>query len=336
MSLNICPPSAHDVYNKIKLHFSPAIDAACDQIHKACEGMGTDEKTIVKVLGPVSPNDRALIAYRYEELYKVKLRDLVKSETSGDFNYLIQLATFTLPQAEAYIVFHAMKGVGTSEQLMYPVVLGRTNEEIAVLKKTFYEMYEQDLSVMANDDLSGEFHQIITTALQGVQVEYKPSFHTSAKAEEDAEKIYKAGEGKWGTDEGAFAKTLLQSPPKHIRKIEEAYHAKYKHGLVHAIESEFSGTSATALSFHVRLALDPWATLAELFSNAMDGIGTDESALSAAVIRYHPYLRKIKHSFENTNKISLRERVHSEAVGEYQDLILKIIDAPMSIGEYFE
>lgn len=332
--LNIYPPSAHDVYNKIKLRFSPAIDAACDQIHKACEGFGTDEKTLVKVLGPVSPNDRALIAYRYEELYQTKLRDLVKSETSGDFNYALQLATFTLPQAEAYILFHAMKGFGTSEQLVYPIVLGRTNEEIAVLKKTFYEMYDQDLSVMANDDLSGEFHQIVTTALQAVQVEYKSSFHTKAKAEEDVEKIYKAGEGKWGTDEGAFIKTLLQSPPKHLQKIEEIYNDKYKHGLVYAIESEFSGSSATALSFYVRLSLDPWTTLAELFSNAMDGIGTDECALSAAIIRYHPYLRKIKNAFENKNKISLRERVHGETEGKYQELLLHLIDAPVSIGEY--
>lgn len=119
-----------------------------------------------------------------------------------------------------------------------------------MLKKAFFEMYETDLSVMVNDDLSGDFHQIIMTALQEPQVEYKSSFHTKAKIEEDAEKIYKAGEGKWGTDEGAFIKTLLASPPKHIQHIEEYYTEKYKHGLVYAIESEFSGSSATALSFY--------------------------------------------------------------------------------------
>lgn len=130
------------------------------------------------------------------------------------------------------------------------IVLGRTNEEIGVLKKAFFDMYEADLSVMANDDLSGEFHQIVTTALQATQVEYKHHFHTKEKAAEDAEKIYKAGEGKWGTDEGAFVKTILASPPKHLQHIEEIYNEKYKHGLVYAIESEFSGSSATALSFH--------------------------------------------------------------------------------------
>jgi hypothetical protein len=332
--LNLYPPSAHDVYKKIKLRYSPSIDAACDEINKACEGIGTDEKTLVKVLGPRSPNDRALIAYRFKELYDKSLRDLVKSETSGDFGYLLQLTCMTLPQAEAYITFHAMKGVGTSEQLMYPVLLGRTNDEIALLKKAFFDMYETDLSVMANDDLSGEFHTIIMTALQEPQVEYKSSFHTKEKAAEDAERIYKAGEGKWGTDEGGFIKTLLASPPKHIQHIEEYYNEKYKHGLVYAIESEFSGSSATALSFYVRLSLDPWNTLAEVIDNAMAGIGTDESALSAAIVRYHPYLHKIKHAYEDKHKISLRERVHGETDGAYQELLMHIIDAPTSIGEY--
>jgi hypothetical protein len=332
--LNIYPPSAHDVYKKIKLHFSPAIDAACDEIYKACEGVGTDEKTLVKVLGPRSPNDRALIAYRYQELYNTSLRDLVKSETSGDFGYLLQLVCMSLPHAEAYIVFHAMKGVGTSEQLIYPVILGRTNEEIGLLKKAFYEMYDTDLSVMANDDLSGDFHSIITTALQEPLVEYKSSFHTKEKAEEDAERIYKAGEGKWGTDEGAFVKTLLASPPKHLQRIDEAYTEKYKHGLVAAIESEFSGTSSQALSFYVRLSLDPWNTVSELLENAVNGIGTDESALSAALVRYHPYLHKVKHSFEHKNKLTLRERVHEETDGRYQELLMHIIDAPVSIGNW--
>lgn len=246
--------------------------------------------------------------------------------------------------------------------VMIQIVLGRTNEEISVLKKAFYELYDQDLSVMVNDDLSGEFHQIITTALQGVQVEHKHTFHTKSKAEEDAERLYKAGEGKWGTDEGSFIKTLLASPPKHLQHIEEIYREKYKHGLVHAIESEFSGSSAQALSFYgawlaaaanadvwwgdthadsllcfvraVNLALDPWNTLADLIRLAMDGIGTDESALSAALVRYHPYLSKIKRAFEEKNKISLRERVHGETDGLYQELIMHVIDAPRSIGEY--
>lgn len=332
--LNIYPPSVFDVYNKIKITFSPAIDAACEEIDKACQGLGTDEKALVKVLGPLSPNDRGLVAIRYKELYGKSLRDLVKSEVGGDFGYLLQLVTMTLPHAEAYILFHAMKGAGTSDQLMYPILMGRTNEEINVLKKSFFEMYESDLSVMMNDELSGDFHAALMLAAQEPLIPYKSSFHTAAKAEADAELLYKAGEGKWGTDEGTFIKTLLASPPKHLERINAIYEEKYSHGLVHAIKSEFSGSASDALVYFTRLTLEPWKLLAEHIEGTMKGLGTDECALSSALVRYHPYLNKIKKAYEEEYKLSLRERVHTETEGRYQELLLNIIDAPRSIGDY--
>ena len=80
-------------------------------------------------------------------------------------------------------------------------------------------------------------------------MEYKPQFHTKEKAAEDAELIYNAGEGTWGTDENGFIKVLLSSPPEHVRNIDAAYRAKYEHDLIHAIEKEFSGSDCAALSF---------------------------------------------------------------------------------------
>lgn len=84
----------------------------------------------------------------------------------------------------------------------------------------------------------------------------------------------------------------------------------------------------------MNLSLDPWNTLADLIRTAVDGIGTDEYSLSASLVRYHPYMSKIKHAFEEKNKISLRERVHSETDGSFQELLMHVIDAPRSIGEY--
>lgn len=84
---------------------------------------------------------------------------------------------------------------------------------------------------------------------QEPMVEYRPTFHTQAKAQEDAEQLYNSGEGKWGTDENAFIKVLLSSPPRHLQHIEEAYSAKHGHGLEHAIDNEFSSSDAAALKF---------------------------------------------------------------------------------------
>lgn len=44
--------------------------------------------------------------------------------------------------------------------------MGRTNDEISLIKKAFFEMYDTDLSVMVNDEISGDFLAVIMKALQ--------------------------------------------------------------------------------------------------------------------------------------------------------------------------
>jgi hypothetical protein len=80
-------------------------------------------------------------------------------------------------------------------------------------------------------------------------VEFRAAFHIPAKAQEDPELLYNAGEGKWGIDENAFIKILLSSPPRHLKQIEVAYTTKHERGLEHAIDNEFSSSDAAALKF---------------------------------------------------------------------------------------
>ncbi|GMF18462.1 unnamed protein product [Phytophthora lilii] len=269
--LGLYPPSAFDAYKKEKTHFSAAVDATVEKIHAACDGIGTDDKALVKLLGPLSPNERGLISLRYKELHGQSLRDLVKSETSGDFGYLLQLICFTLPQAEAYILFHAMKGAGTSDHLLYSVLMGRTNEEIGLLKKAFFEMYDTDLSVAISDEISGDFLAVIMKALQ----------------------------------------------------VSRPYRAP---------TTDFHTTKALIHLF--RLNTNPWSFLAEHIEGTMAGIGTDETALSAAIVRYHSYLGRILPAYEKKYKMSLHDRIQKEVSGEYQELLLQLLEAPRSVGSF--
>lgn len=79
---------------------------------------------------------------------------------------------------------------------------------------------------------------------------FDPSVHTEEKAEEDAQLLYKAGEGKWGTDEEGFTKILLSSPPEHLAAINAVYGNKYASSIKDAIEKEFSGDAKDALTFY--------------------------------------------------------------------------------------
>lgn len=325
--LNLYPPSAH-IANGVKPTFPADVDAACQDIYKACKGLGTDEAKLVEVLGTKSPETRNLIALRYKDLFNKDLKTLVKSETSGDFGKLLAMIAVPLPELEADILRYATKGLGTSEEYLYPVLMGRTNVEMQILKTRFFEVYNKDLAVTMNGELSGDFKKAIMNALNCLMVDFDKQIHTPEKAEADADALYKAGQGRFGTDEDTFIGIISQCPPEHLRNVNAAYTKKYNNTLLKAVEKEFGGDARRALLFLIRMTLDPLDLLAEHFESTMKGLGTDEYGLSAAVVRYHCVLPQIKEAYKKKYQTELRDRIHGETSGDYRELLLSVFDAP--------
>ncbi|RLN87300.1 hypothetical protein BBJ28_00013593 [Nothophytophthora sp. Chile5] len=326
--LNLYPPANHAVYNGVSLNFSPAIDQTCNAIHDACKGLGTDEDGLNAALGTKSADQRYLVSVRYKQLFGKELTKVLKSETSGDYGKLLQLISRSLPEAEASILRKATKGAGTKEKLIYPIVMGRTNEELNILKKTYFDKYGDDLNVVLNGDLSGDLKKVIMASMQAPLEIFNPSFHTPQHAEADADALYKAGEGRMGTNEQGFIDVLVTSPPQHLRAIDAAYKKKHKSDIIKAVKKEFSGDAEAALLFLVRMALEPLVLLSELFESTMKGFGTDEDGLSAAVVRYHLVLNDIKPVYKKTFGKELHDRIKGEVSGDYRKLLLAVFDAP--------
>ncbi|TDH67310.1 uncharacterized protein CCR75_003391 [Bremia lactucae] len=326
--LNLYPPANHFVYSGSKLNFSSEIDHACQAINDACKGFGTDEKALIAALGTQSADNRYLISMRYKELFKKKLETVLESETSGDYGYLLQLIAQPLPEAEATILHEATKGLGTKEKLIYPIVMGRTNVEMAILKKTYYDEFGNDLGATMSSELSGDCKKSVLASLQAPLVQFNPALHTPQKAEIDADDLYKSGEGRMGTREEEFINILVMSPPQHLRAVNFAYEKKHKRSIAHAVKKEFGGDAKDALLFLVRMVLEPLVLLSELFESTMKEFGTDEKALSAAIVRYHLVLDDVRPVYRQLYGKDLRERIQGEVSGDYGNLVLAVFDAP--------
>ncbi|RLN73473.1 hypothetical protein BBJ28_00015616 [Nothophytophthora sp. Chile5] len=205
---HVFPPQAHDVFRNVPLVYTREIDQACEKIRNATDGLGVDEKVLVRELSSLSARNWALIIYRYKDLYREELKDTLSRETVGDFRFLLLLLTMPLPEAEAFLLDVATTGSGTTERLLYPVRYAR------------------------------------------LQVAYNPKIHTKEKAEADADLLYKAGEGRWGTDETAFVKLLFSSPREHLVRMNKIYEYKYISDLEGAVQNEFSGYASESLVFY--------------------------------------------------------------------------------------
>ncbi|KAF4150317.1 Annexin [Phytophthora infestans] len=328
MTLELYPASAHDVFHGTNLRYPREVDEAVQQIHGACKGLGTDEQTLIAVLGSKSPETRNLISLRYKELHQQPLKNLLKSETSGDFGRLLRMISTPLAETEAQILRDATKGMGTTESLIVQILSGRTNEEMNILKRTYFDLVGKDLAVTLNSELSGDFRKVVMALLQSSQEPYNPTTHNAAKAEEEAVALYRAGQGRLGTNEEVFIGILVKAPPEFLKMMNAVYVAKYNNNIAKAVDKEFSGDAKKSLNYLVRSTLDPYPAIAEVFEKTMKGFGTDETGLSTAIVRYQSILPYVKAAYRRLYHEELRDRISGETSGDYKKLLLAVFDAP--------
>jgi hypothetical protein len=249
MAVELYPRSSHDAFHGMQIQYPPHVDEAVVQIVAATKGFGTDEQALITVLGSKSPETRTLISMRYQELHRKKLTDLMKSETSGDFGRLLRMISTPLHETEATLLRDATKGAGTNESQVVQIISGRTNEEMDILKKTYFRLFNKDLAVTLSSELSGDLRKVVMAMLQSQQVPFNPTFHTAAKAEEEAIKLYKAGQGRLGTNEEVFIGILVAAPGPFLKLMDDAYVRKYNNNIAKAVDKEFSGDAKKALQY---------------------------------------------------------------------------------------
>jgi len=193
------------------------------------------------------------MAIRYKELYGKELQEVMKKEFGGDLGLALRWLAMPADQAEAKMIKEAAKGIGSQVNIIWSIMVARTNEEMERLKKTYFDMYTKgelgqrsaycavpnacrwfsffftdtiesffpllDLGKLMAHELTGDMERLIFTCMQASEEVYDPQFHTADKALEDAETIHKMGQGRWGTNERGIFKIVCASPKEHLENV---------------------------------------------------------------------------------------------------------------------
>lgn len=95
-------------------------------------------------------------------------------------------------------------------------------------------------------ETSGDLRRLLTLIITGTRDE---SHHVdSAKAREQAEELYAAGEGQLGTEESTFTKILAHENFAQLREIFEQYKEVSGNAIEQALKHEIDGDYLEALS----------------------------------------------------------------------------------------
>ncbi len=296
-------------------------DAAA--LRKAMKGLGTDEDAIIKIVANRTNAQRQKIKESFKNQFNRDLIKDLKSELRGKLEDAM-IALFTEPiEYDCDQLKKAMKGAGTNEDTLIEIIATRPNSHIQQIHKKYREMFNKELISDIHDELSGELRDLMTSLLQGARDDQSKFDEKSCI--EKAEKLYKAGEGKIGTNEQIFYDILIKSSPNEIIAINNEYCKISKKNLIQAIDSEFSGKIKKLLKTAVYGIVNPSEYFATRVREAVKGLGTNDKLLMRILIsRDEIDMPQIKEAYHRLYNRDLVDDVKNDLSGDYKKLMVEL------------
>jgi hypothetical protein len=285
-------------------------------LREAMKGVGTDEKMLIKIICNRSRPQLAAIEQAFKAKYGKDLRKEIKSEVSGWFRKILLWRFQSQFEMKKKGLLKSVKGVGTNERRIIDVLAFCPNQEMKAILDSNKDLRDRILK-----DLSGDFKEAIKD-LMGCDRNENPQINP-AEIAEDVRSLYKAGEGKIGTDEKKFYKTLCNKAPWYNQALNAAYHKEHKHSLEHAISKEMSGWLKELLE---ALVTAPYDYYAERLYKAMHGAGTDDKELAWLVgyLERHE-LAYVEAIFNKKMPKHMKDMIKSDLSGDYQRAVLELM-----------
>lgn len=340
------------------------------RLYKSMKGLGTADKTLIRIMICRSEIDMLDIRECFRLLYEKSLYNMIKDDTSGDYKRTLlnlcggdddlageffpeaaQIAykmweTSAMtniqpratirpsadfdPAADAQALRKAMKGFGTDEDAIINIVAQRNNAQRQEIRQTFKSLLGRDLLKDLKSELSKNLERVIIALML-------------TSAEFDAKMMRKAIEGI-GTDEHALIEILVTRSNQEIHAMNAAYQHAYKKTLEHDIQSDTSGHFSRVLVSLVQGAreegladMDRAIADAQELAEACNADSDDMEIkfMSILCTRSFPHLRRVFQEFVRYSNKDIELVIKKEMSGDFKNAMFAIVRSVKCQPSYF-
>ena len=286
---------------------------------------GKDENYFIDLTLNKTNSERIKLRDDYKAKFGRDLLEDFEKNFKSDFLETL-IGVFKSPaEYDADLLYKAMKGIGSDKDIITEVLCFRNPERINQIKEKFQEKYGKDLVAEIKSETSGDYQKIVLKLLEGDGTQDGKA--DVEKCSGIADELYKAGEGKIGTDESIFIKYFTSLSPNELLIVCKEYHKKYKKNMLDVIENEFNGNEKKLLTVMLYALFSPSEFFAKQIMESIKGIGTDDVKLIRSVItRYSIDMKKVKKYFKKMYNKELLDEVKDDVTGSYGRILEALIN----------
>jgi len=295
-------------------------------LREAMKGSGTDEDTIISLTASKSNFERQEIRGAYKASFGRDLIDDIKDDIGGDFGKLVEGMYYSPVEYDTIELNKAFKGMGSDEDAISEIIGSRSNYRLKEIISLYKVKFDEDLEERVKSETSGDYKALLCSLLQCSRDESDEV--DEEKVQEDVNALYKAGEGKWGTDEETFNRIFALRNSHHLKRMNEVYIEQKETPLLDVVESEFSGDVKVLLKTVLHAHINPADYYATRIYKACKGFGTDEKVLiRSLIVMDEVFLDQMKIIYELKYGMNLRDHIDSETSGDFKKMLLGLIDS---------
>lgn len=296
-------------------------------LRESMRGAGTDEDAIISITASRNNSQRQEIRKAYKACFGRDLIDDLKDELGGNFKKAVCAMFLSPVEYDVTELRKAMEGMGTDEDCVSEIIGSRSNYRLKEIIGLYKMKYDEDLETRVKSETSGDYRKLLVSLLQCGRNENNQVDENLVA--EDVTALYKAGEGKWGTDEEVFNRIFAVRNSYHLREMNARYQQQRGKNLLEVVDSEFSGDIRKLLKTVLHSHINPADYYATRIYKACKGFGTDDSILvRALVVMDEVYLGEIKKIYQSKFGMTLRDQIIDECSGDYKNMLLALVDTP--------
>jgi len=255
----------------------------------------------------------------YEAKYGDNLLKLMARENRGLIEEVFMGLLRTDAENRCFYFNEGAAGVGTAEDVLVDVLATADPTKMAVFRaewKKEHPLIQLDSRVKL--ETKGDLQKIFEAFLN----ESRPaSGIMEDKIEADLDILFKATEGKLGTDEKSIAQIVSERSPEHLKVLDEMFQKKSKRGrrFVETIKSEMRGVDELAFMAAFMTAHE-WHAFR--INMAVRGIGTDEALLCRAImLAGEEEIAAAAATIQREHDYDLAKRIGRETSGELGEVL---------------